>query len=199
MPFVSRGGIKLAHALRAFAIDVAGFTCADLGCNVGGFTDCLLQHGAARVCAVDTAYGELAWKLRNDARVRVLERSNALHVAPPEDFGQQCHCVVIDLGWTRLMHALPAARAWMRGDGFIIALLKPHYEANQPEREEYMVDGAMSDIGAEQVTTRVLQSLAEIGFVAGGCEQSPIRGGKSGRRSTRSGNAEWLVLLRERQ
>src|SRR5882724_2438094 len=83
-PYVSRGGLKLAHALREFGVAVRGLVCADLGASTGGFTDCLLQHGAAKVYAVDTAYGELAWKLRQDPRVVVIERSNALHVEARE-------------------------------------------------------------------------------------------------------------------
>ena len=82
-PFVSRGGLKLRHALDAFALDVTGLTCADFGCSTGGFTDCLLKAGAARVYAIDTAYGELAWTLRKDSRVTVMERTNALHAELP--------------------------------------------------------------------------------------------------------------------
>src|SRR5436309_2115272 len=97
MPFVSRAGQKLDHALDVFKIDVAGLTCADLGCNVGGFVDCLLQRGAAKVYAVDTGYGVLDWKLRKDARVIVMERTNAMHVALPE----RVTLVTIDVAWTR--------------------------------------------------------------------------------------------------
>lgn len=121
-PFVSRGGLKLAAALDAFGLDPRGLRCADLGCNVGGFTDCLLQRGAAHVFAVDTSYGTLAWKLRNDPRVTVLERRNALHLDPrsaldaaASDAGNHaCDLVVIDLGWTRQRLALPAAIRWLR-------------------------------------------------------------------------------------
>ena len=133
--FVSRGGVKLAAALEAFAIAVGGCACADLGCNVGGFTDCLLQRGARRVYAVDTAYGQLAWKLRSDRRVTVLERTNALHFDPWSQVQafDGCDLVVIDLGWTRQSLALPAALRWLRcgepaGTGRIVTLIKPHYE-----------------------------------------------------------------------
>lgn len=138
-PFVSRGGLKLAAALAAWGVDPNGWTCADLGCSTGGFTDCLLQRGAARVYAVDTAYGQLAWKLRQDPRVTVLERTNALHFDPwgnhdpkpqpgpthqrapakavPPLLQQPCDLVVVDLGWTRQKLALPAARRWLQPHG----------------------------------------------------------------------------------
>jgi 23S rRNA (cytidine1920-2'-O)/16S rRNA (cytidine1409-2'-O)-methyltransferase len=103
MPFVSRAGLKLDHALTAFAVDVTGLVCADLGCNAGGFTDCLLQRGAAKVYAVDTGYGALDWKLRKDPRVVVMERTNAMHVTLPEPVGFVC----IDVAWTRQRRILP--------------------------------------------------------------------------------------------
>src|SRR5881409_1013295 len=106
MPFVSRAGQKLDHALSHFAIDVAGLFCADLGCNAGGFTDCLLQRGAAKVYAIDTGYGALEWKLRRDGRVVVMERTNAIHATLPEPV----QIVTIDVAWTRQRIILPAAR-----------------------------------------------------------------------------------------
>ena len=107
-PCVSRGGVTLRHALDEFAVDPRGLTCADLGCNVGGFTDCLLQAGAARVVAVDTGYGALAWKLRTDPRVVVMERTNALHASPPEG---GVDLVVIDKHHRRLNVPQPVATA----------------------------------------------------------------------------------------
>ncbi len=109
--YVSRGGVKLEHALRTFGLDVGGLVCADFGCNVGGFTDCLLQHGAASVCAVDTGYGSLAWTLRNDPRVTVMERTNALHAEP---IAAGVDVVVMDMAWTSQRHCLPAAVRWLR-------------------------------------------------------------------------------------
>lgn len=118
-PYVSRGGLKIQAAFDAFALDLAGAVCADLGCNVGGFTDCMLQRGAGRVYAVDTGYGALAWKLRKDPRVVTLERSNALRLDPRTIEGfAGCDLVSVDLSWTRQALALPAARRWLRqGDG----------------------------------------------------------------------------------
>jgi 23S rRNA (cytidine1920-2'-O)/16S rRNA (cytidine1409-2'-O)-methyltransferase len=123
--FVSRAGGKLAAALDALEIDVSGRLCVDLGCNVGGFTDCLLQRGAARVYAVDTGYGTLAWKLRRDPRVVVMERTNALYCQPAE----AVDLAVVDVGWTPQRLILPAAARWLKPGGQILSLLKPHYEA----------------------------------------------------------------------
>src|SRR5688572_874247 len=128
-PFVSRAGQKLEHAIAAFGIDVAGRVCADLGSNTGGFTDCMLQRGAARVYAIDTGYGVLEWKLRKDPRVVVMERTNAMHVVLPEPVG----VVTIDVAWTRQHHILPAARRLVAPDGFVVTLLKPHYVADSSQ------------------------------------------------------------------
>lgn len=127
--FVSRAGEKLAAALDRFGVDVTGMVCADLGCNVGGFTDCLLQRGAERVYAVDTGYGALAWKLRQDERVVVMERTNALHLDPPEE---GVGLVTVDLSWTPQRYGVPAALRWRPGR--VITLIKPHYEASAMER-----------------------------------------------------------------
>src|SRR6476660_6909523 len=116
--FVSRAGIKLDYALTHFGIDVTGCTCADLGSNTGGFVDCLLQRGAAKVYAIDTGYGALDWKLRKDARVIVMERTNAMHAELPEPV----NLVTIDVAWTRQRHILPAARRMVRIDGTVVTL-----------------------------------------------------------------------------
>ena len=124
-PYVGRGGLKLRFALDQFSIDVRGMTAIDLGSHVGGFVDCLLQAGATRVYAVDTAYGTLAWKLRQDARVIVCERTNALHWTPPEIVP----IVTIDAGWTRQSLILAAAMTMVGQGGTILSLVKPQYEA----------------------------------------------------------------------
>jgi 23S rRNA (cytidine1920-2'-O)/16S rRNA (cytidine1409-2'-O)-methyltransferase len=123
--FVSRAGLKLDHALEVFGMAVAGLICADLGCNAGGFTDCLLQRGATRVYAVDTGYGALEWKLRKDPRVVVMERTNAMHVVLPEKVAFIC----IDVAWTKQRNILPAAVKLLAEGGEIVTLIKPHYEA----------------------------------------------------------------------
>src|SRR6476661_9605488 len=121
-PFASRAGLKLDHALNVFQIDVTGLTCADLGSNVGGFVDCLLQRGAEKVYAIEKGYGVLEWKLRKNPRVVVMERTNAMHVMLTE----AVQIVTIDVAWTRQRHILPAARRMIRDDGTVISLIKPH-------------------------------------------------------------------------
>src|ERR1700741_3102763 len=123
--FVSRAGQKLDHALAHFNLDVGDKVCADLGSNTGGFVDVLLRRGAAKVYAIDTGYGVLDWKLRNDPRVIVMERTNALHVILPESV----QLVTIDVAWSRQRHILPAAARMMHPRGDVITLIKPHYEA----------------------------------------------------------------------
>jgi 23S rRNA (cytidine1920-2'-O)/16S rRNA (cytidine1409-2'-O)-methyltransferase len=182
-PYVSRGGLKLAAALAAFELDVTGWVCADLGSSTGGFVDCLLQHGAGEVYAIDTAYGELAWKLRQDSRVTVMERSNALHVEP----AGLCDLVTIDLGWTRQARAIPAAMAWLKPGGRMISLVKTHYEA-ESQALSGRRKGRLDDSEAEHVKTQVLEALPALGVTVRACMASPIRGGKGG-------NMEFLVLL----
>jgi len=182
--FVSRGGLKLQAALQRFNLDVTDFVCADLGCNVGGFTDCLLQRGARHVYAVDTGYGELAWKLRQNPRVTVMERSNALHVQPPLEPDAGVDLVVIDLGWTRQAHAIPAAMRWR--PRHIITLIKPHYESSDRTNRRGMLDPGQ----AEAVTRGVIETMPlpiSDWFVC------PIRGGKG---KGRKGNTEYLAHLR---
>lgn len=124
-PFIGKGGLKLQFALEHFEMDVHGLIAADLGCNIGGFTDALLQAGASKVYAVDTSYGLLAWKLRTDERVVVFERTNALHWTAPEPLD----LVVADLGWTRQELALPVMARILRPGGQALSLVKPQYEA----------------------------------------------------------------------
>ncbi len=121
--FVSRAGQKLEHALVTFNLDVAGRTCADLGSNVGGFVDCLLRRGAAKVYAIDTGYGTLDWKLRNDPRVVVMERTNAMHATLPESVS----LVTIDVAWTTQRVILTAALRLLVEAGVVVTLFKPHY------------------------------------------------------------------------
>jgi len=211
-PFVSRGGLKLAAALDAFGVDLTGLVCADLGCNVGGFTDCLLQRGAARVFAVDTGYGTLAWKLRNDPRVVTLERTNALHFDPRKlslddwkklslEAPPVAGLVTIDLAWTRQSHAIPAAMKWLAGSAQtgrtssigaasarVITLIKPHYEADR----SLLKGGVLSREDAERVKDHVLASLPALGVRVEGCVESPILGGAG---KGKAGNVEYLALL----
>lgn len=183
--FASRAGLKLHAALQAFKLDPAGYICADLGCSTGGFTDCLLQHGASHVYAVDTAYGELAWTLRQDPRVTVMERCNALHTDP----AAECDLVTIDLGWTPQQKALPAAKKWLtrQAHGRIITLIKPHYETPR-DAMAGRKKGKISDKKALEVTLRILEAVGDLGLHPLAHIPSPIRGGKGG-------NLEYLALL----
>jgi 23S rRNA (cytidine1920-2'-O)/16S rRNA (cytidine1409-2'-O)-methyltransferase len=177
--FVSRAGQKLDHAIRSFGIDVTGKTCADLGCSTGGFTDCLLQHGAAKIYAVDTGYGVLDWKLRKDSRVTVMERTNAMHVRldVPIDW------VTIDVAWTRQRHILPATKQLLAKEGRVITLVKPHYEATA----DMLRGGVLPADRLEEVLTAVAVDVQAAGFTVLQTITSPIKGAK--------GNTEALWLL----
>lgn len=179
--FVSRAGHKLEHAIAAFGVNVHDWVCADLGCNAGGFVDCLLQRGAAKVYAVDTGYGALEWKLRKDPRVVVMERTNAMHVQLPE----KIDLVTIDVAWTPQKRILPAAKAMLADDGRIITLIKPHYEA-QPSQ---LRKGVLPAEEVESVVRNVESIFPELGLQMLARVTSPITGAK--------GNTEVLALLRK--
>tara|TARA_B100000579_G_C22699474_1_gene789066 strand:+ start:465 stop:1067 length:603 start_codon:yes stop_codon:yes gene_type:complete len=187
-PYVSRAGLKLEHALNAFDFNVNGLICADLGCNVGGFSDCLLQRGATKLYAVDTGYGTFAWKLRSDERVITMERTNALHAKPPE----LVDLVVVDLGWTKQDVALPAALRWLNG-GTIISLVKPHYELSEEEKQTERVGEGLSMEAIERVMVRVRATCCDLGLEILRETKSPIRGKKSSKKG--GGNSEILLLL----
>lgn len=193
--YVSRGGLKLEHALREFGVDVTGWSCADLGCSTGGFTDCLLQHGAAQVTSIDTAYGIIDYKLRIDDRVNVIERTNALHADPKSDV-DLVDLVVIDLGWTPQSRALPAALRWLKAgaDARIVTLIKPHYEKSAHERTGPERGGTLEHDEAARVVDRVVETFPAMGLEMLGLTESPIAGGKSSKKG--AGNTEWLALLR---
>jgi 23S rRNA (cytidine1920-2'-O)/16S rRNA (cytidine1409-2'-O)-methyltransferase len=176
---VTRSGLKLEHALAVFHVSPAGKVCADLGSHQGGFVDCLLQHGAAKVYSVDTAYGTLAWKLRKDPRVVVMERTNALHVTLPEPV----HLVTIDVGWTPQKHVLPAAMRLLAAGGHILSLVKPQYEAAETERQA----GVVPEENLESVLERVRLDVRACGLALLGETRSPLKGG--------GGNVEFLFLL----
>lgn len=178
--FVSRAGFKLEHALHCFQIDVTGCTCADLGCNAGGFVDCLLQRGAGKVYAIDTGYGALDWKLRKDPRVIVMERTNAMHARLPEKVAR----ITIDVAWTKQKHILPAARLMIADDGIVIALIKPHYEAES----SLLRKGILPVDAVERVVNLAVHDARLAGFEVVRTVQSPITGTK--------GNIEVLAHLR---
>lgn len=191
--YVSRGGLKLAHALEVFGIDPAGRVCADLGCSTGGFTDVLLKGGAAKVYAVDTGYGVLDWRLRNDARVVVMERTNAMHVKLPE----RVSLVVIDAGWTRQGKLLPKVRELLAdggGGGEVVTLVKPHYEVEDSDRLR-KTKGVLPPERLPAVMERVRSDVADAGFEWVAETPSPVRG--SGGKNAK-GNVEVLAWLRQK-
>jgi len=193
--YVSRGGEKLSAALDHFGLDVGGLICSDLGSHVGGFVDCLLQRGAAKVYSVDTSYGTLAWKLRKNDRVVVLERTNAMHVELPEPVD----LVTIDVGWTPQTKVLPNVARMLRrpeqigGAGTdpaksdapagVITLIKPHYEAGR----DRLVDGVLPDESFDEMVANVLNDITATGWQVRGTLESPIRG--------HGGNRELLAWL----
>lgn len=180
--YVSRGGLKLEKALHVFGWNPDGIVALDIGASTGGFTDCLLQHGAKKVYAVDVGYGQLDWKLRNDDRVVVMERTNARGLTPG-DLPEPVDWVVIDVSFISLAKIFPAAMRLLRPGGRLVCLVKPQFEAG-PERVGSK--GVVSDPAVhEDVLMNVLQSLAETGFFVEHMTYSPVRGPQ--------GNIEYLV------
>ena len=186
-PWVSRGGIKLAHALEHFAIDVRGLIALDVGASTGGFTDVLLQKGAARVYAVDVGHGQLAWKLRQDSRVVVLERVNARYLTS-EQVPEPPDIVVCDASFIGLETVLPAALDLAKPQALLVALIKPQFEVG-PERVGK--GGVVRDPALHrEVCERIAAWLTGRGWEVSGIVESPIRGPE--------GNIEFLVYARHR-
>ncbi len=182
--YVSRGGEKLEAALVAFGLtELGGLVCVDVGASTGGFTDCLLQHSAGKVFAVDVGYGELHWKLRTDPRVVVMERTNARFV---EGFPEPVTLATIDASFISLKVLLPVVRGWLPGGGQIVALIKPQFEAGKSEVNRG--SGVISDVQIHRrVLREVLEFAAGAGFTVQGLIRSPLKGPK--------GNTEFLVHL----
>ena len=179
--FVSRAGKKLEFALSNWQIDIHDKICADLGCSTGGFTDCLLDKGAKKVYAVDTAYGVLDWKLRNDKRVAVMERTNALNLNLPEKMDFIC----IDVGWTPQARIMPKALSLLKKDGNIISLLKPHYEADK----SWLTRGKLDEKYYDKVLVKVKSDLIKANANLIDLVASPIIGAKGG-------NKEFLMWIK---
>ena len=178
--FVSRGGIKLKAALSEFNINVKDKIALDVGSSTGGFVDCLLQNGAKKVYALDTAYGELAWKLRNDPKVVVMERTNILYL---KELPEKVDIITIDAGWTKMELVLPVVKKFLKPNGIIIALLKPHYEANKKD----LIKGVLPIEIAEQVRDKVIKTINDFRLTINDCMDSPILGG--------AGNKEFLLKI----
>ena len=187
-PWVSRGGVKLDHGLNHFAIDVNGLTCLDIGASTGGFTDVLLSRGAAKVYAVDVGYGQLAWKLRNDDRVVVVEKTNARYLTAAQ-IPDPVSIIVCDAGFIGLETVLPAGMALAAPDACLIALIKPQFEAG---RDKVGSKGVVRDpVVHEEVCRRIHGWLdARPGWTALGITESPITGPE--------GNKEFLIAARRK-
>ena len=184
--FVSRGGYKLDHALDAFHLDVTGLVAIDIGASTGGFTDCLLQRGARQVFAVDVGRGQLAWKLRQDRRVVVMEKTNARYLKP-EQFPQPFDLAVVDCSFISLRKILPPAVALLKRQGKIVALVKPQFEAGKAE-----ADKGRGVIRDASIHRRILEELRQFTGVQAnlnwkGSVESPLEGP--------AGNKEFLVLI----
>jgi 23S rRNA (cytidine1920-2'-O)/16S rRNA (cytidine1409-2'-O)-methyltransferase len=188
--FVSRGGHKLEHALEQFHLVVTGLTILDLGASTGGFTDCVLQHGAAKVYAVDVGQGQLAWKLRNDPRVVVMEKTNARHLLPGH-FPGPADLAVIDCSFISLQKILPPAVPLLSGSGKIVALIKPQFEAGKAE-----VDKGRGVITDDAIHQRVIRELEEfVSAQAGLCWRAVVESPLLGP----AGNKEFLVLIEKKR
>ena len=184
IPYVSRGGLKLAKAMDVFSLDLTGLVCADIGASTGGFTDCMLQHGAEKVFAVDTGYGKLAWKLRTDPRVVPLERTNARYLTR-EQIPDALDFASVDVSFISLRLILPALRGVLKDSGRVVCLVKPQFEAG---REKVGKKGVVRDPKVHlEVLEHFLDHAAQANFTVAAMDFSPIRGPE--------GNIEYLGLL----
>jgi len=184
-PYVSRGGIKLEAALNAFGLDVNGFVCMDVGASTGGFTDCLLRHGAHKVYAVDVGYGQIAWKLRQDSRVVIIERTNIRHMAP-DMIPESIDLATIDVSFISLKIVVPVVIPYLKPAGRVVVLIKPQFEAGKGRvgKGGVVRDPAMR----AEIVNDLADTFKGSGLRCSEAEPSPIRGPK--------GNQEYLMLLR---
>ena len=184
LKYVSRGGLKLEKALRVFPIDVQGAVCVDVGASTGGFTDCLLQQGASKVFAIDVGYGQLAWKIRNDPRVVVMERTNIRYVTP-EDLGEPLDLSVIDVSFISLGLVLPVVKTLLKPTGQVLCLIKPQFEAG---KEKVGKKGVVRDPAVHEEVLQNFISLAKsLDFTIRNLTFSPVKGPE--------GNIEFLAHL----
>ncbi|HWG95844.1 MAG TPA: TlyA family RNA methyltransferase [Nitrospira sp.] len=183
-PFVSRGGEKLAAALDAYSITPRGMICLDVGCSTGGFTDCLLQKGAARIYAVDVGYGQFDWRLRQDPRVVLLERTNIRYM-PPSAIPEPVDLVVVDVSFISLIKVLPPITSFLRSPAHVIALIKPQFEVGKGQVGRGGV--VRDDTQRAEAAQRVVEFAEEMGLRTMRTVASPIKGKK--------GNQEILAIF----
>ena len=182
LPYVSRGGLKLEAALRTFEVPVEGVTALDIGASTGGFTDCLLQHGARKVYAVDVGYGQIAWKLRQDARVVVIERAN-IRDLPSSLIPDPADLAVIDVSFISLEKVVPAVLKFLKPAAQLVALIKPQFEVG---REQVGKGGIVRDDAARGAAVkRIEEFVRNHGLTVAGLMPSPITG--------QDGNKEFLL------
>jgi 23S rRNA (cytidine1920-2'-O)/16S rRNA (cytidine1409-2'-O)-methyltransferase len=187
MPYVSRGGIKLAHALSSFGLEVKDLVVLDVGASTGGFTDCLLQRGARRVYCIDVGHGQLAWKIASDPRVVVVDRTN-IRLMPPERIPERCAFAVVDVSFISLRLVLPVLPALLQPGAAVVALVKPQFEVG---RVKVGKGGIVRDPADRQhALDEVKAAAGNLGYQVLGETTSPITGGK--------GNVEFLLYLRRR-
>lgn len=183
-PYVSRGGLKLEKALKNFDVDPTGYVCSDSGASTGGFTDCLLQQGASKVFAIDVGYGQLAWKIRNDPRVVVMERTNIRYVTP-EDLGEPLDLSVIDVSFISLGLVLPVVKTLLKPTGQVLCLIKPQFEAG---KDKVGKKGVVRDPAVHEEVLQNFISLAKsLDFTIRNLTFSPVKGPE--------GNIEFLAHL----
>lgn len=185
LKYVSRGGLKLEKAVRCFNLDLTGKIAADIGASTGGFTDCALQNGAARVYAIDVGYGQLAWKLRSDERVVNMERTNVRYLEA-DSLPEKVDVATIDVAFISLDKVLPAVKKIIADDGIVIALIKPQFEAG---KENVGKKGVVRDPQVHlTVINNVMATAGELGFKIAGLDYSPVKGPE--------GNIEYLLYLK---
>lgn len=182
MPYVSRGGLKLEQALREFRIDIKEKTCLDVGASTGGFTDCLLQHGAKKVYAVDVGYGQMAWKIRQDPRVVVIERTNIREIEVAV-IPEKADMVVIDVSFISLEKVITPVLRFLNPGAGIIALIKPQFEVGKGQVGKGGI--VRDEVAREAAKDRVAAFIAEHGLIVKGIIPSPITG--------QDGNVEYLI------
>ena len=183
-PYVSRGGLKLEKALRDFGVEPKGYVCSDSGASTGGFTDCLLQQGASKVFAIDVGYGQLDYKIRNDPRVVVMERTNVRYVTP-EQLGELLDLSVIDVSFISLKIVLPVIKTFLKPEGQVLCLIKPQFEAG---KDKVGKKGVVRDPQVhKEVLDSFLELTAQLEFTVLGLTFSPVKGPE--------GNIEFLAHL----